>query len=479
MALQALYLIQTACQGDYRYSGSLEAYIYEIRLWDPFVSVSGDNGILYLADSLEDSRADNSSVNILYLPKTSLLKCNQEMNRLIAQDYRRNVAFIDLCNGLSVNLSISRLVSIAHSIMQNPVWLTDCNFQIIAHSVPGRQKVLFPQILQQRAKQLDGYPTIINKNENFPTRHILAPINIDNLTTGYILVFEEENDFKEREDLEFASQTGTLMGKYLNSNSLIFHSSPIEQFILNILQKNSDSETIQQQMLNLQFEEHEKYYLLVIDQGPTHSSIYIKNELRKILKLDVYEFNHYYIVLLGCFSTDILSEQDFPELVDFLKKHSMYSGLSNAFFQLSALPQTYEQGKNAIRLRKRFSDNTYFARYEDLILIHLLDIANENGISVLSFCHPSTILIWEYDREHGSEYLKTLSAYVFNYCNLQQTADTLFIHRNTVYHRINMIKDLFNIDFDNSRLFMKLRISATVFNYLNIVSGINTLGPIK
>ena len=109
--------------------------------------------------------------------------------------------------------------------------------------------------------------------------------------------------------------------------------------------------------------------------------------------------------------------------------------------------------------------------------MHLLDIACKSGIPPLSFCYPVVTQIYKYDQANGTELLKTLTAYVYNGLSLQQTANVLYIHRNTLYHRITLLKDLFNIDFSSPRVCMKLWVSVTVYSYLNKVRVKELLGP--
>ena len=109
---------------------------------------------------------------------------------------------------------------------------------------------------------------------------------------------------------------------------------------------------------------------------------------------------------------------------------------------------------------------------------HLLEMAFQKGIPYRSFCHPNVVNIERYDQEHGTEYLKTLSAYVYNNLRLSETASKLYIHRNTLYHRINILREQFGIDFDNPREFMKLQISCTAYGFIGEVKNANQIfGP--
>ena len=480
--MKAAYLLENLQGLNYTFHGSGDENIFELCIISRHDTVlpkcTSFNETLFLADILDMPKINDSSACILFLPKSGLSQCYQKLVQILMRDYRRNAALIQLHDALSSVTPLPKLVELCHQVMQNPVWFLDRHFQVISYSVPGKRRILFPETLKRKADHLDGVPAIINANENFPTRHLLAPLLENGIPSGYILVFETNNTFSDTIDISYAVRVCTSLAAYTSAEFAAFHSSPIEQFILNILSEHlTSSAAISQQVKNLNFPESEKYYVLSIDQGNDYSSIYLKNELRTILNQDIYEFEHYYIALIGCKMPEILYADAYPELLSFLKEKSLFSGLSNAFFDLTGLKAAYEQSKKAIPLRKRYSDNTYFARYEDLILGHLLEIANENGMSVLSFCHPFVTRVYEYDKTHETEYLKTLAAYVFNFRNLQKTADVLYIHRNTAYHRINNLKEMFGIDFENPRLYFKLYTSVTIYNYLGALDTASLFGP--
>lgn len=481
MALKVSFLLQSLREMDILFTGNQEAEIYALALLGDTVITVSEKEVLYLADRTKADSFLDSCTNILFLPEEKLADTMKKLNSLLIWDYRRSAQIASFLKNLQEETPLNTVVQNIHEIMQNPVLLLDWNFQILAYSDSEKRKLFFPELLQNTAKQIGNAPVILPPNRNFPTRQMLLPVLFsENEVIGYLLVFEKEREFQEKADAEYAMHLSALLGRYISGDSMTSRSSPMEQFILSILQKTLDKGAIQQHIQKLLFQESEQYFLLTVEQCQEHSFLSVKKELQRALRTDIYELDHNYIALIGCPAFTAITDITYPELIKFLKKYEVFAGLSNSFFELSSLPQAYEQGKKAIQLRKRVTNNrTYFARYEDVILTHLLDIANADGINVFSFCHPSTIQIWEYDKEHGTEYLETLGAYVYNYCNLQQTADVLFIHRNTAYHRINTIKDLFHVDFDNPRLFMKLRISITVFTYLNILNGLKILGPLK
>lgn len=70
--------------------------------------------------------------------------------------------------------------------------------------------------------------------------------------------------------------------------------------------------------------------------------------------------------------------------------------------------------------------------------------------------------IIEYDQANQSNLLKTLQTFLLCKCNKKETADRLFIVRQTLYHRLQKIRELIGDDFlePEKRLLLELLIYA-------------------
>ena len=77
----------------------------------------------------------------------------------------------------------------------------------------------------------------------------------------------------------------------------------------------------------------------------------------------------------------------------------------------------------------------------------------------------------EYDRTHGSELVHTLDAYLCRDSSLNQLAESLMIHRSTLVYRLRRIRELLNIDIDDSALRLDLSLAARAVDVLKVTSG--------
>lgn len=72
---------------------------------------------------------------------------------------------------------------------------------------------------------------------------------------------------------------------------------------------------------------------------------------------------------------------------------------------------------------------------------------------------PKILALKSYDIQHHSEYCKTLETYLDTHLNAVQASQRLFIHRSTFLYRLDRIRELINIDFDDSRQLFYLMLS--------------------
>ncbi len=73
-----------------------------------------------------------------------------------------------------------------------------------------------------------------------------------------------------------------------------------------------------------------------------------------------------------------------------------------------------------------------------------------------------------YDASHGGNYLETLEAYLKYNRHLAKAADALSCHRNTVNYRINKIRELLDLDFDDGDAMFQLRLALQIRSFLRI-----------
>lgn len=69
-----------------------------------------------------------------------------------------------------------------------------------------------------------------------------------------------------------------------------------------------------------------------------------------------------------------------------------------------------------------------------------------------------------YDMKHDSDLVKTLISFLKNGSSIAATADTLFLHRNSVLYRLNRIEEIGGFDIKSKKIQETLKVALTFAN---------------
>ena len=83
---------------------------------------------------------------------------------------------------------------------------------------------------------------------------------------------------------------------------------------------------------------------------------------------------------------------------------------------------------------------------------------SENLLAPLS-TEEEEYWVKKYDEENNTELLHTLNVYLSLERNALQTANTLFIHRSTLFYRLERIQKLTKLNLDDAKIRLVLQLS--------------------
>ena len=108
------------------------------------------------------------------------------------------------------------------------------------------------------------------------------------------------------------------------------------------------------------------------------------------------------------------------------------------FLEVSEKLKAYRSTEDYVKLLKRQIDSIHETAKNQEVHIYL-DVEDASLLEALQ----------AYDKAENAGYQETLIAYLEHGCNMNRTADALFIHRNTLAYRIKRIRAISGIDLEN------------------------------
>lgn len=121
------------------------------------------------------------------------------------------------------------------------------------------------------------------------------------------------------------------------------------------------------------------------------------------------------------------------------------SGVSDVFDSLLRLPYQYQQAVLTCAVSQKS-----LAFYRDYAPAPLFLFVAKNT-DARAFIHPALFEMSDHDKENNTHYFETLQRYCFTMHNMDATAKSLFIHRNTLSYRLGRIGELFGLSFEEEQ----------------------------
>lgn len=140
---------------------------------------------------------------------------------------------------------------------------------------------------------------------------------------------------------------------------------------------------------------------------------------------------------------------------------NFYVGIGKHTSSLDKLYKGYEEAKNVAKINRLLRNNNVHIRYSELGLYRLL-LGIENKDIMKEFHDEIIGDLENYDKINNTDYVELLINYFENNCKVNETANSLYIHRNTVNYKINKIQEILDLNLadigDRSKIYLSLMI---------------------
>lgn len=142
-------------------------------------------------------------------------------------------------------------------------------------------------------------------------------------------------------------------------------------------------------------------------------------------------------------------------------KTHLIAGISGPAETLDKWPQVYQEALQAMQLGQRLKMHE-MVDFESLGIYRLLGKL-EDITAVQEFTNQVIGPLVDYDKQHRSTLVQTIDEYFNHHGNISQTAESLFIHRNTLLYRLDRIQDLTGHNLNQANMRLALHLSLKLW----------------
>ncbi len=414
---------------------------------------------------------------------------NRQTKALISNDY-----FL-LTDLLIKDASIREIEKAARDILGNPMIITDDSYKVLAYSQgiditdPIWSIIVSNTYCPSNLVKLTDYnqfwkrlkssrrPLFVDSDHFSPyIRRAVAEIRSNGKTKGYIALLEKNKTITGR-DLFVLQMVADLIGIRLKQmDDILKAKGQMEREFLNdLFQGTMKSEKMavnRAQSLGWKICGH--YLAMCVSNNRTNTStsnkVFLKLQQALLTRFPLCVFSSnsgMACFVLGSDGAGKLQLSSFVELEKFLKKENLvcYAGLPCQ--TLTGIPDSYSQAINSFKVMEMFGeayDNKSVYSYSETAVFLFLSRLSPTKEEQTTLISGALRKLLETDKTEGTEYVPTLRHFFLNNQNVAATADSMYLHRNTINYRLQKIKELLDEDFDHPAVRLHFQLSLILFD---------------
>lgn len=162
----------------------------------------------------------------------------------------------------------------------------------------------------------------------------------------------------------------------------------------------------------------------------------------------------------------IMYPEEFAGVDKFLKSVDVRAGVSNPFKLLETVRIFIDEANEALEMGRQTDSERNIYLFENY---HTLSVAKNLvqscGRRPEMYLYPPLMELIDYDRDNGSSLVETLYEYLKDSKNPKAVYERLYIHKNTLYYRLDKIKQIMGVNYEAADVQMKINLTFAILEY--------------
>lgn len=136
-------------------------------------------------------------------------------------------------------------------------------------------------------------------------------------------------------------------------------------------------------------------------------------------------------------------------------------GVGRFYPQIRDLQKGYREAQQALAIGQKLFGGNRTVHFDELGIYRLL-VPLHGSPELVAFFDETLASLVEYDRQHEAQLVKTLETFFSCHGNLSKTAESLYLHRNTLIYRMDRIAEITGLDLDSPEDRLSLQVALKI-----------------
>ena len=393
---------------------------------------------------------------------------NAEMDRRAFLDHALSKV-MDIARGEDF---LERLIDYLYAVFQNPIAYFDYTHTVLTYREEEPTGIyIWDRSMENRSLDpaivddwfLNGVHYMVETKQILhslftgDTNYYACPVMLGETLFGFICILAVRGALTEPE-LELLHKTADLSAFVFNKISPEAGNGDFREIIKDILEDRiRDERELQVRLISRNWRGDKKYQLVAIDLESA-SREYTQYVLEGIdgISGSIKKLVHGHHVL-------VLLENSYRrnEVLAYAERYELPAGVSDVFERLMDIKTQFFKAKQALYIGRMLGHRKNVFHY-GLYRFYDMLYAFQSTVRCDAYYHPIVGELEIYDKKNKTEFSKTLLFYLENGNSVHKASLALNLHKNTVNYRVQRIKELFRLDFENAdeinHIFLSLKI---------------------
>ncbi len=362
--------------------------------------------------------------------------------------------------------TLKTLLDASHRIFHNPIMVSTAEGFIIDYSSLMDTMPEFQDILQHNqvtiftdGDEIEGNISEVKHYQDEVTQknNLYVDIYDKNRSAYRVILVEASRKLKTYDEyllLHLAKYIQQMLEKYTVVQSDISYT--LDRLLSNILTgEEMDASSMEARFENFHWKECHHYFCMnihvsTVDRQNLTVIKFICNRIESLVKGScAFLLDENIVVYVNLNYLGKSMKEAVKIVTGFLQDSYLKAGISYEFSGLQSFKQYYLQSKIALEEGVKQYPLRWVNRFDDIALDYLMGKCTER-LKAKVVCSRAVIKLRDYDKEHKTDYYDTLRTYITCQMNAVKAAKELFIHRSTFLYRMAHIKELVDIDLEDS-----------------------------
>jgi len=141
-----------------------------------------------------------------------------------------------------------------------------------------------------------------------------------------------------------------------------------------------------------------------------------------------------------------------------LDLEDLYCGISRPAENLTQFPELLQQTYDALNVVMKLKSKQRLLEYDNAAVHLIAELCQEYANPSL-LTHPCIKLLEQHDRNHTTQFTRSLQAWLNNARSVTDAAKEMHCHRNTLIYHLRRIEELTGLDLSDSYTLLYLEIA--------------------